>query len=442
MLIKKEIPQGGIILEEKPFVYTLCSRFRTARCDFCFKNGELLKCSSCQYVYYCGRACQKEGWSVHKLECQYLKKIFPRILPDAARILARLIKILEKGGDRVKSYYTEKDYRLFKNLMSHYPNLKNDQSRMEHFSSLYGVLYEFFDEILPNSAELMGMYGRMCVNSFSICNQEFHSIGTGIYLAASVVDHSCQPNAVVTFEGTTLVMRALEKLPSLNWSKIFISYIDVMALKSERQAELEKTYYFLCQCPKCLEPEPIIEMTGAACPNLKCDNCIDSMNMAPGQTCQKCNEVITKEFIENFKEVIDITNMHLDNMKEKTLDLDVCNVCLNKHKGALYRYNVKHVKMLDLAFDSSIEFQKFDQATKHGLELIKSFYDYYGKIHPMTGLLHLKLGKLLNFQNDTKPAFEHLEKAKEILQITHGTGSSIFREHVIPLFQQFVMDSR
>lgn len=55
------------------------------------------------------------------------------------------------------------------------------------------------------------------------------------------------------------------------------------------------------------------------------------------------------------------------------LDLDVCLVCLNKHKGYLYKYNVKHVKILDLAFDSSIEFGKFDEATKYGLQLIKSF---------------------------------------------------------------------
>lgn len=60
----------------------------------------------------------------------------------------------------------------------------------------------------------------MCVNSFSICNQELHSLGTGIYLAASVVDHSCKPNAVVTFEGTTLYIRALEKIPALDWSKV------------------------------------------------------------------------------------------------------------------------------------------------------------------------------------------------------------------------------
>lgn len=60
----------------------------------------------------------------------------------------------------------------------------------------------------------------MCVNSFTISDQELHSIGTGIYLAASIVDHSCKPNAVVTFEGTTLFMHSLENMPFLDWSKV------------------------------------------------------------------------------------------------------------------------------------------------------------------------------------------------------------------------------
>ncbi|CAH1099652.1 unnamed protein product [Psylliodes chrysocephalus] len=441
MGVKREIPQGGIILEEKPFVYILCSKFRTERCDFCFKKDQLSKCSVCRNTYYCGRACQREGWSVHKLECQYIKEIAPRVLPDAARMLARLIKIIEKGGDSTKGYYTDTKYRMFKDLMSHYPNLKNDQIRMEHFSSLYGVLYEFFrGECMPNSAELMGMYGRMCVNSFSICNQELQSLGTGMYLGASIVDHSCKPTAVVTFEGTTLVMRALETFSNLDWSKIFISYIDVMATKRERQAELEQTYYFQCRCPKCIVPELIIEMTGAACPNSDCDNCIDSISMQPGDKCSKCDSLITEEFIKTFKEVLDMTCMHLDSMKDTTY-LDVCEVCLKKQKNVFYKYNVKHIKTMDLAFDSSIEFGKFDDATEYGLHLIKSFYEYYGKIHPMTGLLHLKLAKLFLYQNRSREALHNLQKAKEILKITHGLTSSLFKEHIIPLYQDVMLEN-
>lgn len=60
----------------------------------------------------------------------------------------------------------------------------------------------------------------MCINSFNILDQELQSLGTGIYLAASIIDHSCQPNALAIFEGTTIYIRTLETLPYLDWSKV------------------------------------------------------------------------------------------------------------------------------------------------------------------------------------------------------------------------------
>jgi hypothetical protein len=47
-------------------------------------------------------------------------------------------------------------------FLSDYSDLKQDQKRMEHFTSLYGVLIDFIGESnMPNSAELMGIYGRV-----------------------------------------------------------------------------------------------------------------------------------------------------------------------------------------------------------------------------------------------------------------------------------------
>lgn len=111
---------------------------------------------------------------------------------------------------------------------------------MEHFTSVCAVLFELLgNSFLPNSAELMGMYGRvssikmipqrsfliisqfqMCINSFNICNQDFQCIGTGIYLAASIIDHSCDPNAVAIFEGTTLNIRNTKPIEKLDFTQV------------------------------------------------------------------------------------------------------------------------------------------------------------------------------------------------------------------------------
>ena len=47
-----------------------------------------------------------------------------------------------------------------------------------------------------------------------------NSIATAIFLAVSITDHSCKPNAVATFEGTTLHIHAIEDMDYLDWSKV------------------------------------------------------------------------------------------------------------------------------------------------------------------------------------------------------------------------------
>lgn len=43
-----------------------------------------------------------------------------------------------------------------------YSSLKDDKKRIEHFVSLYGVLCEYMGaNMIPNSAELLGIYGRV-----------------------------------------------------------------------------------------------------------------------------------------------------------------------------------------------------------------------------------------------------------------------------------------
>lgn len=60
----------------------------------------------------------------------------------------------------------------------------------------------------------------MCINSFNICEQELQSLGAGIYLGASVIDHSCDPTAVAIFEGTTLCIRNIKPLQGLDFSQV------------------------------------------------------------------------------------------------------------------------------------------------------------------------------------------------------------------------------
>lgn len=60
----------------------------------------------------------------------------------------------------------------------------------------------------------------MCINGFTILDPEMLSVGTGIYLGTSILDHSCEPNAVAVFHGTTINIRTLVDIPTLDFSKV------------------------------------------------------------------------------------------------------------------------------------------------------------------------------------------------------------------------------
>ena len=72
------------------------------------------------------------------------------------------------------------------------------------------------------------------INSFCIDDDDNVSarVGKGLYLEASVLDHSCWPNAVWVFSGKTLTVRAIEDIAS--FSDVRINYVAVESTKDQR----------------------------------------------------------------------------------------------------------------------------------------------------------------------------------------------------------------
>lgn len=361
------LSKGALILQEKPFAYIVKSRYIKERCDFCLSSGKLLKCGGCQFAHYCGVLCQRDAWAEHKYECLCMKKIIPRTIPDAARMMAKIIWKLQYGGYLTKFYYSRNGYRKFNDLMPHLENIKWDEKRMEHVESLYQVLKEYLmPEHLPNMTEFLGIYGRLCINSFNILDDDLNSVGTGIYLAASILDHSCKPNAVATFEGPTLSIRLIEDIPELKWDQIRISYVELLDLPETRKGDLRKGYYFDCDCERCTDESIRTKMTSMACPKKDCEEFVQ-----PGdEKCKECKTDITDEYRQNFDDVVDMTRHLLEEMAE-TRYIDVCRNLVKKQRGVLHEKNIWHIKTLDMAFEAAIDFEAWEEAVEYGNGFIK-----------------------------------------------------------------------
>jgi len=73
-----------------------------------------------------------------------------------------------------------------------------------------------------------------------------------------------------------------------------------------------------------------------------------------------------------FTFTVSITQFITDHLNISS-DLDTCKVCLKKQQGLFHPLDLLHVKVLDLAFESSIELGQWEQALEFGQELVLGY---------------------------------------------------------------------
>jgi len=80
-----------------------------------------------------------------------------------------------------------------------------------------------------------------------------HHTGSAVYLLASMLNHSCEPNLDVTFPHNNGVVRFTAARDIARNEQLTISYIDAEQGTAARQHALEFAYGFRCRCPRCQE---------------------------------------------------------------------------------------------------------------------------------------------------------------------------------------------
>ncbi|KAK3759711.1 hypothetical protein RRG08_064432 [Elysia crispata] len=80
----------------------------------------------------------------------------------------------------------------------------------------------------------------MVINTFTAADEVLQDVGVAVYARPSVLDHRCRPNAVASFDGRKVIIRAVEDIPSGSLSDVYLCYVDPMATISERRQQLQE----------------------------------------------------------------------------------------------------------------------------------------------------------------------------------------------------------
>lgn len=166
----------------------------------------------------------------------------PGLLAKLLRTLAKFIRKPESFTEKHTAY--NKIQKSFNDLMAHEEVISAHPATAEFLVRLFARLrsqdtafgpVDFTEDFLTTA------FGVWKTNGFEIMNlEETQSIGAGIYIPHSAINHSCRPNAVRVCKVDLMEIRCIHPVPE--GQEPTISYLAGNRTREERQAVLKSKF--------------------------------------------------------------------------------------------------------------------------------------------------------------------------------------------------------
>lgn len=389
----REIKPGEVIYSCEPFAFCVARDFLKTACQSCLTRGESLsRCSQCKTARYCNVQCQKQAWPDHKRECKCLKHLQPRIPTDSVRLVARIIfKLLSQSESDQEELYSIAEHQ------SHLADMSEEKKEgLKHLcTTLQVYLAEENCDLsrLPSGLDPVSLLARVTCNCFSISDGELQDVGVGLYPSMSLLNHDCQPNCIMMFEGKRLTLRAVRVIRSAE--ELTISYTDILAPSKDRRSQLQEQYHFRCECKRCSTEDKDCEMLSG----------------------EKSAWTSIKDSIHHLEQLQ--SEQHWDELLKESQAL------LHRHSDVVPDRNIYMLRLLDLAMDACISLDDYETALEYGNRALGPYKLYFSDPHPSRAVELLRVGKLQHFLGRLEEARGSFTQAYSIMSVTHGAAHAL-----------------
>ncbi|KAL7872491.1 hypothetical protein SRHO_G00074740 [Serrasalmus rhombeus] len=126
-----------------------------------------------------------------------------------------------------------------------------DNEKREMNEADIAGLHHFYSKHLdfPDHQALLTLFAQVNCNGFTVEDEELSHLGSAVFPDVALMNHSCCPNAIVTYRGTLAEVRAVQDVGQ--GDEIYTSYIDLLYPTEDRIERLRDSYYFSCDCREC-----------------------------------------------------------------------------------------------------------------------------------------------------------------------------------------------
>ena len=285
----RDIKVGDVLMAEMPFAaIMLPGEYAGKHCYHCFAETEApVPCRQCSTWLFCSRECSEMAWQqYHWAECSFAELLKPTMCAKIGHLAARLL--MRQGIESVLSYvkspaasktkadecgftdegvYDSSSYDSIHHLVTG-TKLRTVDDLFE-FTVLSCVLVKiliasgYLRVIAESTAELELIGGAVLrhlqviqCNAFRIIeltrptkfdDPKPEPVGMGLYPTASLINHSCDPNADLNFYGDAVAVRAIRNIAE--GEEICISYGPLFyeVKPRVRHMQLKGVYFFNCK---------------------------------------------------------------------------------------------------------------------------------------------------------------------------------------------------
>ncbi|XP_039980664.1 N-lysine methyltransferase SMYD2-B isoform X2 [Xiphias gladius] len=359
------------------------------------KEG-LARCGKCRKAFYCNVKCQRGDWAMHKLECSAMTAFGENWCPsEVSRLVAR---ILAKKKTQKERCVSEK-ILLIGEMQSHVEDVDNEKREMNegHIAGLHRFYSKHLE--LPDHKELLTLFSQVSCNGFTIEDDELSHMGTAVYPDVALINHSCLPSVIVTYNGTSAEVRAVQDMKP--GDEVLISYIDLLYPTDDRNNRLRESYYFTCDCQECKNKSK------------------DQARLK----IRKRSDPIEPEVISNMVRYARKTIREfraLKHTKTPSELLEMCEQSLEKMGAVFDDSNVYMLHVMYQAMGVCLYMQDVDGAIRYGEKILKPYNQLYPPYSLNVSSMYLKLGRLYMGMERRSMGIGALKKAMAIMEVAHG----------------------
>ncbi|XP_053499661.1 N-lysine methyltransferase SMYD2-B isoform X2 [Ictalurus furcatus] len=398
---------GELLFVCPAYSHVLSVSERGYTCEHCFARKEgLSKCGKCKKAFYCNVECQRGDWAMHKLECSAMCSFGESWCPSetvrlVARIITRMQKVQKERSDSEKLL-------LLKDLEGNLDKLDNEKREMNEAD--IAELHHFYSKHLdfPDHQALLTLFAQVHCNGFTVEDEELSHVGSAVFPDVALMNHSCCPNVIVTYRGTSAEVRAVKDIsPAM---EVYTSYIDLLYPTEDRMERLRDSYYFTCDCKECKTKSK--------------DKVKLKLRKVNGDEprSEEIREMLryARNAIEDFRRA----------KQEKTPAelLEICELSMDKMGSMFEDSNVYMLHMMYQAMGVCMYMEDYDGAVSYGEKVIKPFRQLYPAYSLNVASMYLKLGRLYTVLDRLSAGSAALKKALAIMEVVHGKDHVYVKE--------------